>query len=154
MKKPQRLIKRIPPALAEAIEADAREHNWNRNDTVCRILSRRFKVPFEPTGYPYRATKGLASEINLRMSPELYEALAVESRKRGLPARGLIVSTLQIHYDLPTDSPRRQTHYPSLSEDMLREARARYEAGESLRSLSRRYAVNRETLTKALRAAA
>lgn len=154
MKKTQVLIEDFPAALAEAVERDAVERDLNRNDVVCDILSRRFHVPFKPSGYPLTTSAGFSTNRNIRLSVELRDAIRDEARSRGLSQRGLIVSTLQIHYDLPTDSPRRRRNYPSLEPDLIQEARARYEAGESMRSLSRRFEVNRETLTRAVKAAA
>ncbi len=153
MKKTQVLIEDFPPALAEAVERDAIERDLNRNDVVVEILARRYHAPFVPSGYPLRKAPQ-STNRNIRLSAELRDAIRTEAIRKGLSQRGLIVSTLQIHYDLPTDSPRRRRNYPSLEPDMVQEARARYEAGESMRSLSRRFEVNRETLTRAVKAAA
>ena len=154
MKKSQVLIKDIPLDLVEAIEMSAQLRNMSRNDVVEEILARRFRVPFEGSGYPYRPAEP-AVDRNIRLAPALLETIRREADERDLPARGLIITTLQIHYDLPTDSPRRRRSesYPALDPEMIREARSRYEAGESLRSLSRRYGVYRETLTRAIRSA-
>ena len=96
----------------------------------------------------------------LRMPRELREALRDRAAAmsagpvRRIAMSRLVISMLQDHYGLPVDSPRRRPASPPLDEEVVREARARHEAGESLRSLATRYGVQRERLTRAIKAAA
>ncbi len=151
------LIEDVPEALRAAVEADAAERDVNRNDVICEVLADRFRVRHEPSGYPYRP--GEATQWNLRMPAELRDAIrdhakAATTEHRKISQRGLVIATLQAKYDLPVDSPRRRPSQEQLPPDLVREARARYESGESFRALSRRYGVRRETLAKAIRSVA
>lgn len=151
------LIEDVPETLRAAVEADAAERDTNRNDVICELLAYRFKVRYTPSGYPYRP--GEATQWNLRMPAELREAIrqhakSISTERRKISQRGLVIATLQAHYDLPVDSPRRRPSQEQLPPDLVRDARARHEAGESFRALSRRYGVRRETLAKAIRSAA
>lgn len=145
------LIEDVPASVREAVEADAAERDINRNDVVGQILAGRFRMEWEPSGYPYREAEG-STQWNVRMTEAMRDALKRHARERGLTQRGLVILILQLHYDLPTSSARRRPSHPPLSPDLIREARARHDAGESLRSLERRYGVKRETLAKAIRA--
>lgn len=150
-------VREVPPSLYAAVERDAQENDRNRNDVICEILATRFKVAFEPSGYPFRPSDG-SDQWMLRMSSALLEALRAAAREGSAPGRQIAVSrlifaTLQAHYGLPVESPRRRSAWPPLDPQMVSEARARHEAGESIRSLARRYKVKRETLTRAIRAA-
>jgi hypothetical protein len=146
------LIEDVPPAVREAVERDAQMWDTNRNDVIGQILADRFRLTWKPSGYPYREVEG-STQWNVRMPPELRDALRRHAKERKLTQRGTIILVLQLHYDLPTSSARRRPSHPPLSPDLVREARARHEAGESLRSLGRRYGMKRETLAKAIRAA-
>jgi len=151
------LIEDVPDSLRAAVETDAQSRDMNRNDVIVEILSRRFRAASPLTGYPYRPSDG-STVWNIRMSPELRDAIGQMARTQSaqgggrISQRGLILSTLQAHYGLPVQSPRRR-HLPALSTEQVHEARARSEAGESLRSLARRYGVTRATITRAIRAA-
>jgi hypothetical protein len=148
-------VKDVPVSVAEAVDADAQARDANRNDVVCSILADRFRVPFTPSGYPWVQPDG-ATQWNLRMSPELRDALAATAREQSGPGRrvtqrGLILAALQSHYGLPVQSPRQRKTNERLTPDQVREARARWDAGESLRSLAARYGVTRATITRAVR---
>ena len=143
------LIEDVPGAVREAVERDARERDTNRLDVIGQILADRFRLTWEPSGYPYREAEG-ATQWNVRMSESMRDVLRRHAKERGLTQRGLVILILQLHYNLPTSSARRRPSHPPLSPDLVREARDRNDAGESLRSLERRYGVKRETLAKAI----
>jgi hypothetical protein len=145
------LVEDVPAAVREAVEAEARERDINRNDVIGEILARRFRLSWEPSGYPYREAEG-STQWNVKLTHELREALRRHARERKLTQRGTIILMLQLHYGLPPSSARRRPSHPPLSPDLIREVRARSEAGESFRSLERRYGVKRETLAKAVAA--
>ena len=150
-------IKEVPRSLYDAVERDAAEHDRNRNDVICEILARRFRVAYEASGYPFRPSSG-SDQWTLRMPMALRTAIIRAAEEASSPGRQvavskLIISTLQAHYDLPVDSPRRRPSQPPLDPQIVQEAAARAAAGESMRSLSRRYGVKRETLSRAIRAA-
>ena len=150
-------VKDVPQTLYAAVERDAAERDRNRNDVICEILARRFRVPYEASEYPFRASTG-STQWLLRMSTALRTAIIRAAEEQSSPGRQvavskLIISTLQAHYDLPVDSPRRRPSQPPLDPALVQEAAARHQAGESLRSLAKRYGVKRETLTRAIRAA-
>jgi hypothetical protein len=147
------LIEDVPTAVMDAVKRDAAEHDMSRNDVVCEILATRFRVPWSPTGYSSK-WEG-TDEWNLRLTPELQKAISRYAKENSSPGRritqrGVVITTLQLHYDLPVSSPRRRPSRPPLDPDLVREARARKEAGESIRSLSRRYGIKRETIAKAI----
>lgn len=123
----------------------------SRNDVVCEILATRFRVPFSPSGRGYDEAEGM--DWGLRMPRDLRDAIQTYAvdQPRKLTQRGVIIATLELHYDLPVTSPRRRPSRPPLNPEIVREARARAEAGESIRSLSRRYGIKRETIAKAIR---
>jgi hypothetical protein len=157
MKSAQVHVKDVPATLYNAVEADARERDWNRNDVICEILAARFRIPCPPSEYPFRDAVG-SQQWMLRMPVPLRDAIKRTADETSSPGRRiavsrLIISTLQAHYDLPVESPRRRPSQPPLDPVLVREARARHEAGESLRSLAKRYQVKRETLTRAIRSA-
>jgi hypothetical protein len=150
------LIEDVPAAVRDAVERDAQQRDMSRNDVVCEILSRQFRVRFTPTGYPYRDSEG-ATDWNIRVPVELREAIRRYAEGNSRPGRrlglrGVTISTLELHYDLPVTSPRKRPSVPPLDPDIVREARARAEAGESVRSLSRRYGIPRASLAKAIKA--
>lgn len=151
------VVEDVPEAVHAAVEADAALRNKNRNDVVCEILADRYRVRYTPTDYPYQESESRA--WNLRMPVDLREAIRAAVREgttehRKLSQRGLVIAALQAHYDLPVDSPRRRPSQEPLDAALVREARARHEAGESFRELSKRYGVRRDTLAKAIRAVA
>lgn len=152
------LIEDIPEAVRTAVAEDAEARETNRNNVICEIIAGRLRVPWEPTSYRY---KDSASEsMFLRMPRELHTALRARADSMSDPperriAMGrLVISMLQDHYGLPVDSPRRRPTTPPLDEALVTEARARHEAGESIRSLATRYGIQRERLTRAIKAAA
>lgn len=152
------LIKNIPEAVRKAVAEDAEARHTNRNNVICEIIASRLRVPWEPTSYRYKAS---ASEsMFLRMPRELHAALRERAQSMSDPperriAMGrLVISMLQDHYGLPVESPRRRPTTPPLDEAVVQEARARHEAGESIRSLAIRYDIQRVRLTRAIKAAA
>lgn len=144
------VVEDVPSAVIEAVERDARERDISRRDVVGQIVADRFRQPWELSGYPFREADG-ATTWNIPMTATLRDRLRDHAKERGLTQRGTIILILQLHYGLPTSSARRRPSHPPLSPDLIREARARHDAGESLRSLERRYGVKRETLAKAIR---
>lgn len=144
------VVEDVPSAVIEAVERDARERDISRRDVVGQIIADRFRQPWELSGYPFREADG-ATTWNIPMREPLRAKLREHAKERGLTQRGTIILILQLHYGLPTSSARRRPSHPPLSPDLIREARARHDAGESLRSLERRYGVKRETLAKAIR---
>lgn len=147
------MIEDVPSAVIEAVERDARERDISRRDVVGQIIADRFRQQWELSGYPYREAEG-STTWNIPIPRRLRDALRKHAKEKGLTQRGTIILILQLHYGLPTSSARRRPSHVPLSPDLIREARARNEAGESLRSLERRYGVKRETLAKAIRAEA
>lgn len=157
MKRDQIFVENVPEDVRAAVEVQAKEEDANRNDVVCRILATRFRATHEGTGYPYRPGSAGVDSLYLRTSGNVLAAVRAAAEESSAPGRQiaasrLIIATLQAHYGLPVDSPRRRGATSKLTPEEVREARARYEAGESLRSLSERYDIARPSLTRAIRA--
>lgn len=144
------LVEDVPEAVRAAVEADSIERDMTRNDVVIEIMARRFRVPYTPSGYPHRGSA--TTTWHLKMPRALHSAIRGSTEGTKLTARGVIIATLELHYDLPVTSPRRRPSHTPLDPEIVRDARARAEAGESIRSLSRRYGIKRETIAKAIRA--
>ena len=144
------VVEDVPSAVIQAVERDAQERDISRLDVVGQIVADQFRQPWELSGYPFRVADG-STTWNIKMSDSLKSKLWQHAKERGLTQRGTIILILQLHYGLPTSSARRRPSHPPLSPDLIRDARDRHDAGESLRSLERRYGVKRETLAKAIR---
>jgi|KBSSwiStaDraftv2_1062776.scaffolds.fasta_scaffold00164_31 hypothetical protein len=154
MKSAQVHVKDVPQTLYAEVERVAKERDRNRNDVICEALAARFRAPYESSGYPYREASG-SDQWMLRMSHELHAAIKAAADEATLPGRRiavsrLIISTLQAHFGLPVDSPRKRSNQFKMTPEQVHEARARFEAGESIRSLARRYDVTRPTISRAI----
>lgn len=149
---PKLILADVPEAIRAAVAAEASDRDVSINAVVVGVLANRYGVEYEP---PSRSRfTGSESSVWVLRVPEVIRDL-VRSHAKSLPRgsqRGVVLLALATHYDLPTQSPTRRIE-PSVDAEVLAEARARHRAGESLRSLARELGINRDTLTKAVRAA-
>ena len=149
------VVEDVPSAVIEAVEREARERDISRRDVVGQIVADRFRQPWTMSGYPFREADG-ATTWNVPMTETLRERLRDHAKEHNLTQRGTIILILQLHYGLPTSSARRRPSQPPLPPEVIREARDRHHAGESLRKLeadfrARGIRVKRETLAAAIR---
>lgn len=143
-------VEDVPAAVRAAVEADAAERDDNRNNVACEIVAAHIGYPWTPTKYGYRAADG-ATTWNLRMPRAMRDRLSAHARRQGHSQRGVILNALELHYDLPVSSARPRPSQPSpLTPEQVNEVRIRHEAGESVRSLARRFGVMRPTIDRAL----
>jgi hypothetical protein len=146
-------VKEVPTPIRVAVTEDARERDISVADCIGETIADYYGVRWESSGYPFAGT-GTGSDQWVVRLPSTLKALVHEhARRSGNTMRGIVLLILARHYGLEPQSPRKRGGR-QLDDDTLRTLRERHAAGESIRSLSREYRVKRETLTKALRAAA
>jgi hypothetical protein len=142
-------VRKVPADIRQRVDAEAAVEGVSRNDVIVRVLSARYGVPYEPTGYPYTPDGGDSAQWGLRVPVMLREVIRAHALSVGGTQPGVILLALADHYGLPVQSPRKRGSR-SLSPAIVREAQRRNQAGESIRSLAREYGVKRETLTAAM----
>lgn len=148
-------IRDVPAAVREAVARDISERDRSLNDAVEEILATRYGLPWESSNYPHTGASPDSDQWMLRVSPRLRDVIKQHAESSGNTQRGLVILALELHYGLPTSSPRKRG--PTIDPAIVAEARRRHAEGESLRSLalefrSRGIVVKRETLAKAIRA--
>lgn len=143
-------VRKVPEAIRQRVDAEAQLDGISRNDVIVRVLSGRYGVPYEPTGYPYNADGGDSAQWGLRVPRVLRDVIRAHAETVGGTQPGVILLALADHYGLPAQSPRKRG-VRRLSPAVVREAKRRNQAGESIRSLAREYGVKRETLSAAMR---
>jgi hypothetical protein len=145
-------VRDVREDIRKAVEADARERDSSMNDVVGEILARRYGYVWTPSGYPY--TDGTEStQWLLRVPGALRDS--IRDHAKGMPSgtmRGVIMAALAQHYGLPVESPRKRSR-SKLTPELIIQARREHADGVSIRELSRRMGIKRETLTKAIREA-
>lgn len=146
-------VRDVPSAVLAAVDADARDRDVSLNDVIGEILSRRYGLAWKASEYPYSGTTG-SDQWLIRVPSALRDAIRGHADGAGLTMRGCVLLALTDHYGLEPTSPRKRSAH-SIDPEIIREARELHDdgKGESLRALSRRYGIKRETLTKAIRAA-
>jgi hypothetical protein len=143
-------IRKVPQAIVEAVETDARERDLSRNEAITRVLSLRYGVPWESTGRKYSEADGTTDHWQLRLPVTLHGAIRAHADALpGGTGPGVVLYALSDHYGLEPQSPRKRI--ARLSPAIIREARRRKDSGESVRSIARDLHVNRNSLNKALR---
>lgn len=146
-------VKDVPAAVRKAVEEDARERDVSVNDVQGEILARRYGLAWEPSGYPYSGTSG-SDQWVIRIPRALRDAIKGHAEGAKLTQRGCVLLALSDHYGMEPVSPRKRSRY-QLDPQVVREARRLHdEEGISFRELSRKFGIRRDTLTKAIRAAA
>lgn len=143
-------IRGVPADVRAAVQADAANRGVSLTDVVGEVVAGRYGVRWEPSGYP-NVGGGDTDHWNLRVPVVLRDALKATAEAIGGTITGCLILALQQHYGLATTAPTRRTGRPGLDPEVVKTARQRHDAGESLRSLSAEYGVKRETLTKAIR---
>jgi hypothetical protein len=143
-------VRKVPEAIRERVEAEAAAAGISRNEVVVRVLSARYGVPYEATRYPYTEGDGDSDHWLLRVPRMLREVIRAHAESVNGTQPGVVLYALADHYGLPAQSPRKRG-VSRLSPAIVREARRRNQAGESIRALAREYGVKRETLTAAIR---
>jgi len=144
-------VRKVPADIRQRVDAEAAVEGVSRNDVIVRVLSGRYGVPYEATGYPYTPDGGDSDQWGLRVPVMLRDVIRAHAATVGGTQPGVILLALAQHYGLPAQSPRKRGSR-SLSPAVIREAQRRhYDGGESIRSLAREYGVKRETLTAAIR---
>lgn len=144
-------IRKVPTAIRERVDAETRAEDISRNDLVVRILSARYGVPYEPSGYGKPKKDETGTDQWLIRVPRALFVEVQEHAKRVGTQPGVVLLALEQHYGLPPSSPRKRGAR-RLSPAIVREAQRRHAAGESIRSLAREYRVSRETLKDAMNA--
>lgn len=143
-------IRGIPDDIRIAVVADARARDVSVNDAVTECLAARYGLPWEASGYPYTVTADAGDHWNFRVSVQLRDTLRAHAGAVGGTITGCVLLALSDRYALPPHSTRRRV--PGIDPQIVAEARRLHrEEGVSLRKLSKRYGVKRETLTKAIR---
>lgn len=146
-------VRGVPTQVVAHATNDAGLRGMTLNDAVVGVVAGRYGIPYEPTGYPAQQTTQ-NDQFFLRMPSEVRDALRAHARAVGGTITGCVILSLQQHYGLPQDSPKRRGP-PGLDADLIAEARRRNtEGGESVRSLAKDLGVTRGALTKALRGGA
>ena len=147
-------IRDVPEALRDAVEHDARERNLSVNDVQGEVLADYYAVPWTHAGrrkneYAYTGV----DQWVIRLPLSLKELIRQHARASGNTMRGIVLLILARHYGLapdPEGTGRRGGRV--IDPEQLADLRARYEAGESIRSLHRATGIKREILTRAIRA--
>jgi predicted HicB family RNase H-like nuclease len=143
-------IRDVPASLAQAVWDDAAKRNVSVNDLVAEIVCQRYGIPYTPTGYPFTARSQPTSHWNLRVPDSVHQALRALADTTGGTVTGHVLFALSEHYGVETIPPTRRSSW-WIDPEVVREARQAHQEGESLRSLSRRYGIKRETLTREIR---
>jgi hypothetical protein len=87
----------FPEAVKGALIQEAETTNNSMNDIAVGILAAYFKVPFTPTGRPYRGTKNGSGVVILRRVPaRLDQKIEAEKSKRtrGKTKEAVVVSVV------------------------------------------------------------
>lgn len=143
-------VRKVPADIRQRVDAEAAVEGISRNDVIVRVLSARYGVPYEPTGYPYTPDGGDSDQWGLRVPVMLREVIRAHAATVDGTQPGVILLALADHYGLAPQSPRKRG-VRRLSPAVVREACRRNQAGESIRSLAKEYRVTRETLSAAMR---
>lgn len=103
------LIVTDPPTNALlALVDDAANQDKPVSDVAVAILCKRFRVKYERSRKPFVPVTSLERLIFMGAPERLREKINARARRDGATSRGIILSTLQAHYGLPVDSPRRR----------------------------------------------
>jgi hypothetical protein len=103
------LIVTDPPYnVLGALERDAATQDKPVSDVASSILCKRFRVKYERSRKPYVQTWSTSRLLIMGAPERLRERINARARKDGHTSRGIILATLQEHYGLPVDSPRRR----------------------------------------------
>lgn len=94
-----------PPELRPRIAADAVKHGTNLHDVAVGILSKHFKVPFEPSGR-HTTPSPNAEELNLRVSGALWRALSAAATGS---RQNKAIEVLCAHYKLTVPAKPKRT---------------------------------------------
>ena len=141
-------IKNVPAGVVRAVNAEARRRNVAATDVIVQHVAVWFSRRHEPSGYEFREPVG--DHWNLRVPVDLRDVIRASARERGGTMTGVVIMILQTAYGI-TPHPVARRVPPVVDGRIVAAARKRHEAGESIRSLSRRYGIKRETLAKAMR---
>jgi hypothetical protein len=144
-------IRNVPEDIRAKVLADAESRNTSVNDVLGEILSTRYGLAWEPTGYRYTASK--SEQWFIRMPAVLKHTIQAHADAIGGKQTGCVLLALAQHYNLdaPTTKTRRPPPDSQLAADVMAEIRRRVDAGESIRALEREYGLPRMTLNRALR---
>jgi len=142
-------VRKVPADIRQRVDAEAAVEGISRNDVIVRVLSARYGVPYQPTGYPYTPDGGDSDQWGLRVPVMLREVIRAHAATVGGTQPGVILLALADHYGLAVQSPRKRG-VRRLSPVVVREARRRNAAGESIRSLAKEYRVSRNALAEAI----
>lgn len=94
------LVYDIPPAIREALVADAKEQNVSINDRAVAILAQHFKVKYQPSGMPFTEAAG-SKNLAIRGGAKLHRKIDIErARRGGGTLRGVVLERLALHYGL------------------------------------------------------
>lgn len=100
------LNEELPAELREELEKDAKRRNWTINDAAVRILARHFRLRWQGSELPYRES---APRVKIKVPEELHRKIWLRvSREPGATVRGVTLSILAEHYELPPIDPRRR----------------------------------------------
>lgn len=143
-------VKDVPDDVYDAVVGMARERGISIADEIGQSIAAHYGVAWESSGYPFTEPAG-ATQWVIRLPHRLKALVAEHARTSGNTQRGIVLMILARANGLDVQSARSRR---ALTEEQVRDARRRHEAGESIRSLARELHVKRQTLSRALRAAA
>lgn len=100
------LNEELPKDLRKALENDGKLLGVSMNDVAGVILARHFRSRWPDSGQPYRE---MAVRFKLRVPETLHRKIWLRvSREPGTTVRGVTLSILAEHYELPPIDPRRR----------------------------------------------
>lgn len=96
----------LPDDLRAAIDRVAQEEDITVNDAASRVLAKRFKIGWSPSGFAYRP---VSPRFKLRVSEELHKELRIQAAQQLHTIRGLVLNTLSKHFRTDIISPERRS---------------------------------------------
>src|SRR6185295_7691280 len=111
------LVYDVPPAIREALVADAYGRNISINDCAVQILAEHYRVKHQPTGVPFSSDGG-GKNLSIRGGAKLHRKIDIDrARRGGGTLRGIVLERLALHYGLePEPIGRRPRRKPEAVE--------------------------------------
>lgn len=108
MSRVQLLVKPVPDAIIDAVNAEAASTNVPAQDVIARVVSECVGETYEPRQASAKVVPVGYGKIFVRVQQSVKQKLQMRAAERNATIRGLVLEALAKHFQMPAPDVRRQ----------------------------------------------